>query len=112
MLASILYRRYCLFSSFSGKLINFVQKVQFRGIAQTENRRGSDLDCTKVKTVQMYFVKYTLNITHIISTHIWIAQTRLVIEGLSSSMRRKDLQYIESTLRRSKGELAKLMGMC
>ena len=93
--------RYCLLSSFSGKLINFVQKVQFRGIAQTENRRSSELNCTKVKTVQMYFVKYTFKITHILSTHIWIKprqkeciQTRLVIEGSSSSMamRRKDLR--------------------
>ena len=71
-----------------------MQKVQFRGIAQTENRRGSDLDCTKVKTVQMYFVKYTFKITHILSTHIWIKprqkeciQTRLVIEGSSSSIK-------------------------
>ena len=89
-----------MFSSFSGKLINFVQKVQFRGVAQTENRRGSDLHCTKVKMVQMYFVKYTFNITDI-SSHIWneprqkeCIQTRLVIEGSSSSMamRRKDLQ--------------------
>ena len=100
-----------------------MQKVQFRGIAQTENRRGSDLDCTKVKTVQMYFVKYTLNITHILSTHIWIAlrqkeciQTILVIEGLSSSIVNEEEGFAinRKHIEEKEGgwELAKLMGMC